>query len=123
LSARSRYALAAAVLLGVEVGIAVFVHDRIVRPYVGDALVVVLVYLVLRAGTRLRVGPAVGAAFAIACAVEVSQYFHLVDRLGLGRNAFARALLGTHFDPPDFLAYAVGAVATLLVERRRSPHA
>ena len=37
-------------------------------------------------------------------------------RVGLGGLAVARAVLGTGFDPRDFLAYAAGAVVALVVE-------
>lgn len=116
---RGGYALAAAVLFAVEAAIALRVHDTLVRPLVGDALVVALVHCAVRAVTPLRTTPAICAAFALACAVEVGQAFALVDRLGLGGNAVARVVLGTRFDPLDFVAYALGAVATLAAERLR----
>ena len=117
---RFPYALATLGLFAVEVAIALFVHDRFVRPHVGDTLAVVLVYLALRAVTRLpRVG-AVLVALAIACAVEFGQAFDLVDRLGLGGSALARCVFGTGFDPWDFLAYLAGAGIACLCDPRRS---
>lgn len=116
---RSGYAFAAAALFLVETVIALRVDDAFVRPLAGDALVVALVHCAVRAATPLRVVPAIGAAFALACAVEIGQAFALVDRLGLGGNAVARVVLGTSFDPRDFAAYAIGALATLVVERAR----
>jgi len=116
---RPTYALATIALLGIEIAIARFVHDSIVRPYIGDSLAVMLVYLALRAVTPLRVVPAVATAFAIACAIEVGQYFHLVDLLGLGSSRVARIVLGTTFGLTDFVAYAGGAVCVLAVEAVR----
>jgi hypothetical protein len=113
---RGGYALAAAAIFLVEVAIALFAHDSLIRPYVGDSLAVVLVYLGLRAVTRLGVTGGVAAALAIAFAVEMSQYFHLVDRLGLGSVPLAAAVLGTGFDSKDFVAYAAGAVLVLAGE-------
>jgi hypothetical protein len=69
--------------------------------------------------TPLRVVPAVATAFAIACAIEVGQYFHLVDVLGLGASPVARTLLGTTFELTDFVAYAGGAMCVLAVEEGR----
>ncbi len=120
MNARLLYALAVAALFAVEVAIALFAHDRIVRPYVGDALAVVLVYLALRAVTSLAVRNAVAIALAIACAIEVSQYLHLVDRIGLGGIPFAETVLGTGFDWNDFLAYSAGAILVLVLERLRT---
>ena len=107
------------VLFAVEAWIAVFVHDRVVRPYVGNSLVVALVYCALRAAMPLRVTAAAAAAFGIACAVEIGQYFHVIDLIGLGGSAVARAFLGTFFDLHDVLAYAIGAIGVLAVERAR----
>ena len=42
------YAIAFLILLAVEVIIAVYIHDRLIRPYLGDVLVVVVLYLGLR---------------------------------------------------------------------------
>lgn len=113
------YALLTVALLAIELVIALFVHDAIVRPYAGDALAVVLVYAGLRAVTTLRVGPAVLTASGIAVVIECSQYLRLLDHIGLGGNRWARIILGSGFDPKDFVAYASGALAVLLVERYR----
>ena len=119
MSTRLRYAAAALVLLLIEGAIALWVHDALVRPYLGDSLAVILVYLALRAATPLRVGPAVTMALAVAVAIEIGQGLDLVDALGLGGSPVARILLGTGFDPVDFLAYAGGALAVIAVERIR----
>jgi hypothetical protein len=113
------YAVAALVLFGVEVLIALFLHDGFVRPLVGDALVVGLIYLTTRAVTPLRVLPAVAIALGIAFAVEFAQAFNLVDVLGLSGNAFARVVLGTSYDPRDFIAYTAGGMGVLLIEAAR----
>ena len=121
---RPCYALATIALFGIEIAIARFVHDDVVRPYIGDSLAVVLVYLALRTVTPLRVLPAVATAFAIACAIEVGQYFHLVDMLGLGSNRLARIALGTTFGLTDFVAYAGGAACVLAIDgfRKKRGH-
>lgn len=116
-SLRRRYALAFLVLLAVEVFIALFVHDRFVRPYLGDVLAVWVVYAFLR--TLLPTGlpwlPAGVTAFAAL--VELGQAFDLVDRLGLGHIRFFRILLGSTFDWADLLCYCVGGGLILLIER------
>jgi diacylglycerol kinase (ATP) len=104
-------------VLGIEIFIAVMVHDRIVRPYVGDSLAVVLVYLVLRAATRLPTAAATALALATAVAIEFGQWAGLLDLLGLGGNPLARVLLGTGFDPYDFIAYAAGGLTIAALER------
>jgi len=113
------YAALTLALLVTEILIALFVRDAIVRPYVGDALAVVLVYAGLRAITRLGVVPATLLALLTAVAIEFGQYFHLLDHIGLSGNRWARIILGSGFDPQDFVAYAAGAIVVLLAERYR----
>ncbi|MBW8733186.1 MAG: DUF2809 domain-containing protein [Asticcacaulis sp.] len=115
---RIGYAFVAIVVFAVELLIALFVHDAVVRPYIGDALAVVLVYLALRI-FPLSVRTAVIAALAIACVIEFGQYFHLIDRLGLRDQMWARFLLGGSFDLRDFAAYGLGAAVVALVETVR----
>jgi hypothetical protein len=116
---RPTYAGAALLVFLTEVAIAVFVRDAFVRPRLGDTLAVVLVYCAIRAATPLGARCAAAAALAFACAIEIGQYFHFVDLIGLGRWRVARIVLGTGFDPADFLAYAAGAAAVLAVETLR----
>lgn len=109
----------ALLLLIVEIYIAVAVHDRFVRPHLGDALVVVLLYCLVAAFFDWpRRWIALGV-FLFACAVEVGQALHLADRLHLSHNRVLRVMIGTDFDPGDLLAYLGGAVAVLVGERLR----
>ncbi|WP_066794724.1 DUF2809 domain-containing protein [Sphingomonas soli] len=111
------YALLALAVFLIEVMIALFARDRFVRPYLGDTLAVILVYAGLRA--TLRTGPVAAAAiaFLIACAIELGQYFQLLDLLGLAESKVARTVLGYGFELADFIAYAAGALIVLAAER------
>ena len=114
--ARRRYGLLFLLLLGIEVVIALFIHDRFVRPYLGDVLVVWVVYAFARTlfPTGLPWLPAGVTLFAVL--VEAGQAFGLVDRLGLGHIRFFRILLGSVFDWADVLCYLIGGGLILLAE-------
>ena len=43
-----RYALVACLLLAIELVIGLYVHDRFIRPFVGDLLVVWLIFFLCR---------------------------------------------------------------------------
>ncbi len=103
-------------LLGIEIYIALFVHDRFIRPYLGDILVVGTLYAFVRTlvPTGLPWLPAGITLFSLL--VEVGQAFHLVDRLGLGDVPFFRILLGSVFDWADLLCYLAGGGLILLAE-------
>lgn len=119
MTGRTAYALAALAILAIEVLIALFVRDAVVRPYVGDVLAVVLVYLVLRAVTPLGAIAAAAASLVIAVAVEIAQALNLLGALGLSDNAVARVVLGGSFDWLDIAAYTAGALIVLAVELLR----
>lgn len=116
------YALLALALFLIEVVIALFVRDRFVRPYLGDVLAVILVYAGLRAVFRIAVTPAAAIALLVAIAVELGQFFHLLDLLNLQHNRLARIVLGYGFELRDFAAYAAGALIVLIAERLRARH-
>lgn len=113
------FALFAGTLL-VEIGIALWVHDRWVRPYGGDALVVVLIYAAVRAVVRIAPERLIPGVLGFSCLVELGQACSLVTRLGVGDSPFFQTLFGTHFDGGDFVVYLVGAVGVLAGERART---
>ncbi|MEI6950803.1 DUF2809 domain-containing protein [Paraflavisolibacter sp. H34] len=114
-----RFFFLAAVLFVVEVLIALFVRDHFIRPYVGDYLVVILIYCAVRTflnASALKV--AIGVLLFAYC-VEVLQYYHLVERLGLSGNKIAKTVIGYGFEWLDLLAYTLGIATVLLAERLR----
>ncbi len=116
---RPAYALATALLFVIEILIALYMHDALIRPYGGDILAVVLVYLGLRTVTPLSLGKAVILALIIAFAIEFAQLFHVLDQLGLGHNRLLRVVLGGVFDVKDLACYVAGAAAAWTVETTR----
>ena len=119
---RIPYALAAVTVFIIEILIALYVHDTLIRPYIGDSLAVILVYLCLRAVTPLRILPALLTALAIAFAIEFGQMFHLIDALGLRGSRIAGFVLGGYFDVKDLAAYIAGAVIVVIIEALRKEH-
>lgn len=97
-------------LLIIEVLIALFVHDRFVRPYVGDVLVVMVLYFLVRVFLPEGCRGLPWIIFGFAAGVELLQYFNLVELLGLSDNRFMRILLGSVFDFKDIVCYGVGCV-------------
>ena len=115
---RLGYMLATLILLGIEVCIALFVRDKFIRPYVGDMLVVVLIYTFLRIIflERPRLLPIY--VFAFSTMVELMQAINIVGLLGLQDNRFFRILVGTTFDVKDIVCYGVGCALCGLWEIR-----
>jgi len=113
------YLLAAVALLVIEVLIASFLHGGFIRLYFGDYLVVILLYCLVRAVTRLSVLPAALGVLIFSFTLETLQYFHLVRLLGLESFRLARVILGDSFEWQDLLAYAAGIGTVLIVEKLR----
>lgn len=114
------YLIATVLLLMTEVLIALFVHDLFIRPYVGDVLVVVVIYTFLRIFFPERPKLLPLFIFLFAAGVELLQYFELVKVLGLEGNPFLRTLIGTTFDAKDIVCYGVGTVITGIWELTRT---
>lgn len=95
-------------LLATDICIALFVHDAFVRPYIGDVLVTVLICVFVRifVPEEIKLLPLYVLVFAVA--VEIGQYFNMVEILGLENSRFFSVLLGTTFSVYDLLCYGLG---------------
>jgi hypothetical protein len=113
------YFLPAFFLLVIEVLIAVFVHDAFVRPYIGDLLVVILLYCVVKSFLKLPVWVAAVAVLLFSYTVELLQYFNFVERLGWAHSKIAVIILGNSFAWSDLLAYTAGIALVLWIEAIR----
>jgi hypothetical protein len=104
------------VLLILEVGIAAFAHDQWIRPYVGDMLVVILLYCFARSFIQAPTTHVASVVLLFALSIEALQYVHLIRWLGLEQSLIANLILGSGFAWLDILAYAVGTGVILLLE-------
>ncbi len=94
----------------IEVAIAtVFKDIFFVRAYLGDVLVVMLIYTFvlsffeIKNKTKLIVGIFIFSAF-----IEVLQYFKIADLIGLKKGSIPYIMLGNSFSWMDILCYGVG---------------
>jgi hypothetical protein len=107
----------AILIFTVEVLIALFVRDNFVRPYLGDVLVVILIYCFIKAFLNLPVFTVAMFVLIFSFAIEFLQYINIVERLGWERSKIARTVIGTSFAWIDLLAYMAGIVVVLIVEK------
>lgn len=111
-----RYFFAALGLFLVELFIALYVTDRFVRPFVGDALVVALVYCFVRIFTNFDYLKTAFGVLLFAFTIEILQYFDYVRLLGLENNRILSAALGRTFEFLDFIAYFAGFLLIIAIE-------
>lgn len=100
-----------------EVFIALFIDDSFVRPYLGDVLVVILIYCFLKSFLKLPVLLVTLFVLLFAFTIELLQYINLVEKLGLEKSKVARTVIGTSFAWEDLLCYVVGIVVVIVIEK------
>ena len=120
-SARTRLAFlaAAGMILAVEIYIAVCVNGGFVRHYLGDVLVVILLYAFARTAFRTPPSNLALKIFAFATALEIVQYLGVVEILGI-ENKILKVMIAGTFDFADLLCYAVGCVLAGAYEKFES---
>ena len=87
------------------------------RDVAGDALWAAMMFAWIGAvapGARLRVRN--GVALAICFGVELSQLVQLPALVAARATTLGHLVLGSDYDPRDFIAYAAGVVMAALVE-------
>jgi hypothetical protein len=113
-----KYFYTTVLLFLVEVFIGVFVRDSFIRPFVGDVLVVILIYCFIKSFWKIRPNVAIAAVFIFSCVVEGLQYLNIVDILGIRQYKLLAIIVGSSFDWGDILAYAAGSAILLWWENK-----
>lgn len=111
-----RYFSVAILLFIIEVLIALYVHDAIIRPYIGDVLVVILIYCFVKSFVNTPIVPTAIAVLLFSYLIETLQYFQYVKLLGLQDSHLANVVMGNYFAWTDMLAYTIGIVVVLIAE-------
>jgi len=114
-----RYISFFVLLLVIEIAIATFNSHQFIRGFVGDVLVIPLLYSLLKMSTKLSGKKALGIVLAVAFLIEILQLFHLAESLDI-KNKLLRIVIGTTFDGWDLVAYWFGIIPVLLIEKFRN---
>jgi hypothetical protein len=113
---RKQYIGLALLLLLAEIVIATFVNDSFIRPFGGDFLVVILLYCLLRGFTRLPIRTCALSVLLFSYLMELLQYIHIIEMLGLGQYGLAQLIIGTTFSWEDIWAYTLGILFVIGIE-------
>lgn len=107
---RIRYAIIFFVLSVIEVLIALYVHDTIIRPYIGDVLIVVVLYMGIRVliPEKLKLLPLY--IFLFASVVECLQLVNFIQIINVEKNTILGIMIGSVFDIKDIGCYGVGCI-------------
>lgn len=116
---RAKYQLITIGILIAEILIAtIFSGIGIIRSYLGDYLVVILLFYLVKSGFDVSPLALSILVFLFAGAIETAQYFHLADVLGLRYGGLFGTLLGNSFSWLDILMYFLGCLTAYFVETR-----
>ncbi|WP_185153967.1 DUF2809 domain-containing protein [Dysgonomonas sp. ZJ709] len=108
------------IIFAIEIVIALFVDDKIIRPYGGDILVVILIYYFVKSFIRIKSLYLVIGVLLFAYAVEIGQYFRLVEVLGMQNNKVMRVVIGSTFTWGDIFSYTLGAAICYFIDRKQT---
>ncbi|MFA7244757.1 MAG: DUF2809 domain-containing protein [Candidatus Magasanikbacteria bacterium] len=101
----------------IEILIALFVHDNFIRPYLGDMLVVVLIYCFLKSFLKFSVLNIAIFVLSFSFTIEFFQYINIIKVLNLEKSKIAQTVLGTSFSYIDLLTYTIGITIVIIIEK------
>jgi hypothetical protein len=116
-----KYLLLTIFIFLVEVLIATVLKNQFfIRAYLGDVIVVMLLYTLVKSffiidSTKLILG-----IFAFSCLVEFAQYFKLADKLGFPEGSLMYIVVGNSFSWIDIVCYGVGCLILYLIVKVNS---
>lgn len=105
-------------LLFIEIGIAVYLHEGFIRHTFGDFLVVILIYCFLRSFIEAKPYKVAIAVLIFSFFIEFSQRYNLLDYLGLRDSKLAVIILGSTFEIKDLIAYTLGILTIYIIDKK-----
>lgn len=107
-----KYFLQAVSLFLIEVLIAtIFRKIYFLRAYVGDILVVMLIYTFVLSFLKVKnKDKLLVSIFLFAVAIEILQFFKIAELLGFSKGSIGYILMGNYFSWEDIICYAVGCI-------------
>ncbi|MUP46476.1 DUF2809 domain-containing protein [Gramella sp. BOM4] len=117
---RKNYLAGFLILFVIEILIAIYVQDDFIRPYLGDFLVVILIYCFLMGISRMSVMKALISVLLFSFIIEFFQLINIVKVLEYQLPELFFIILGSSFSVWDLLAYSLGLFTCFLLEFAQS---
>ncbi|WP_185126714.1 ribosomal maturation YjgA family protein [Chryseobacterium aurantiacum] len=110
-----KYFLISIFIFLIEVLIATKLKDIFfVRAYLGDVIVVILLYTMVKSFFRVNNQKLIGGILIFSCMVEFAQYFNIAEKLGFREGSLMYIVIGNSFSWIDILCYAAGCLLIYL---------
>lgn len=100
----------------IELAIAFIIKTGFIRYTLGDYLVVILLYAIIRGCTNLKVWVSALVVLVIAYGIELLQLTPILTYFNIQDSFTAKLIFGSTFQVTDLLAYTLGIITILLVE-------
>tara|TARA_R110002020_G_scaffold240057_2_gene452701 strand:- start:1497 stop:1862 length:366 start_codon:yes stop_codon:yes gene_type:complete len=113
----TRHFLITILLFASETAIAYFHFNCFIRGFLGDMLVILLLYSFLKIFIRNQVLKTSISVLAFAYVVELLQLFKLTEKLNI-HSEILLTIIGSVFDWRDLIAYTLGFLVILLIEKK-----
>ncbi|WP_343330506.1 DUF2809 domain-containing protein [Polaribacter staleyi] len=111
-----KYFTAFILLLIIEVLIERFATGFL-RFTIGDYLAVMLVYTLIKSIVKISIEKAILITFIIAFSIEFLQLSDLQNNFPIAYSKTLKIILGTSFSIGDLVAYTLGIISIILVEK------
>lgn len=98
----------------IEIYIGIFVKDKVIRPYIGDILVIPLIYSFLNIFFKNNYKKYITAIVIFAIFIEILQFYNLVKMLGIN-NKVLKIVIGSTFDFKDIICYVLGGIISYVI--------
>ncbi|KUJ57693.1 ribosomal maturation YjgA family protein [Chryseobacterium aquaticum] len=115
LKIKPKYLLLTILIFLVEVLIAtVLKNNFFIRAYLGDVIVVMLLYTFVKSFFTVNDTKLILGIFAFSCVVEFAQYFNIAEKLGFQPGSLMYIVIGNSFSWVDIACYAAGCLLLYL---------
>jgi len=117
LNFNKNYFIAFLILFFIEAAIAIFFIEGFIRHTLGDYLAVIMLYCFFKSFIKGMTLPLAIITLAGSFIVEFLQRTDFLKILGLERSQWANLVFGNFFSVQDLVAYTLGIVTVLILEK------
>ena len=117
LSISIKHIVATSILFATEIAIAYFHFSPFIRGFLGDLLVILLLYSFLKIFIKKHVLKTAVSVLVFAYFVELLQFLKLAEKLNI-KSEILLTIIGSVFDVWDLVAYTIGFILILLIEKK-----
>lgn len=112
---RVGWAVIGAIILAIEIYIAIFIKGGFIRHYIGDVLATAMLYAFGRAIFKVTPINLAICVFVISLFIEALQYLKILEILGV-KSSILRIIFGGTFDFTDIICYLAGCILAYMFE-------